>query len=366
MRIAGYALLLSLAASCSSGTCRGGAGAAPGIVSSAPSAPSVTAPAVDEGAEERLLARIEPMRKRGRKLEVDPPDDIEERAFQAWVAAAASAARDGGAPPAAPRGFAITVAPGEGVWLLSEGRRRRGAGALALRVGPATPLIVEAPHTFYDQGTLPIAISVFTAQRARALLINTAHRYAGRPRPDDGDEEAEGVGGAGGAEGDGGAGGEGGAGCEGGAGGAGGGRGKSGVLPAQDVAHAERSFFLAAHRGLLDAHPGAPTAQFHGFQDKSAPGVAVIVSAVGPGADLPTLLAALRQALPDDTIHGYPSEIRKLGGESNAQARGSLGAGAPFYHVEISRTLRDRLVEGAALRRRFAAAFSPCGPAPKR
>lgn len=359
MRFTGYALLL-LAAGCSSGTCRRIAGAAPEPVNrapSAPSTPSATAPAVDDGAEERLLEAIEPLRHGRRTLLIDPPGDEEEPAFQAWIAAAARAARDGGVPPAAPAGFQITEVRGERVWLLAERKRRRGAGAVLLRVGPAAPLLVEAPHTFFDQGTLPLALSVFAAQRARALLINTAHRYAGGPRPEGGDEEAEGAGGSGGAGGGEGAGGSGGAGGT-------AAQRKLVPLPAQDVAHAERSFFLAAHRGLLEAFPGAPTAQIHGFQDRSAPDIAVIVSAVGPGADLAALLAGLREALPDDTVRGYPDEIRKLGGESNLQARASVLAGAPFYHLELSRSLRDRLVEDATLRRRVAAALSPRGAKP--
>jgi hypothetical protein len=130
------------------------------------------------------------------------------------------------------------------------------------------------------------------------------------------------------------------------------------------VAHTPRSFFLAAHRALLEASPGAPAVQLHGFADKSAPGVSAIASAVGAGADLGALLDALRAALPDGELRAYPSEIRKLGGQSNVQGRWSVQAGAPFYHLEMSRTLRDRLVEDPALRRRFAAAFAPLSAVP--
>ncbi|MCC6555331.1 MAG: hypothetical protein IT372_20410, partial [Polyangiaceae bacterium] len=143
------------------------------------------------------------------------------------------------------------------------------------------------------------------------------------------------------------------------------GGGKAGVPPASDVAHAERSFFLSAHRALLEAFPRARTVQLHGFQDGSAPGIALIVSGVGEGADLEGLLASLRAALPDVEVRGYPDEIHKLGGESNVQGRWSVRAGAPFYPVEASRTLRDKLVDDASLRRRFAAALAPlAAPAP--
>src|SRR5690606_35494348 len=157
------------------------------------------------------------------------------------------------------------------------------------------------------QGTLQMAASTYAAQRARALLINTAHRYGGRPRAAAYDDETAGSGGAG----DGGAGG-GGADGGGAGGGGGGGGGKAGVPPASDVAHAERSFFLSAHRALLEAFPRARTVQLHGFQDGSAPRNALIVSGVGEGADLEGLLASLRAALPDVEVRGYPDEIHKL------------------------------------------------------
>ncbi len=55
------------------------------------------------------------------------------------------------------------------------------------------PLIVEAPHTFFDRGTLPVALAIFEAQRARALILNTSHRYGGRPNPRDASVDDEGA-----------------------------------------------------------------------------------------------------------------------------------------------------------------------------
>jgi hypothetical protein len=276
------------------------------------------------------MGRLEALRQGGRTRQVEPPGEEEERAFETWVAEVARAAIAGGPPPAgAPQGFALEEIPGRGVWVLCEqDGRRRGAGAFALRAGPAAPVLIEAPHTFFDQGTLPLAAAIFEAQRARALLINTVHRYEGRPAPDDEGAEA----------------------------------GRRRPPPHSDVAHAERSFFLAAHRALIQAIPGALAVQLHGFQDTSAPGVAAILSAAGGRADVGALLASLRAALPGEAIRVYPTELQKLGGESNVQARASNAAGAPFYHLELSRSLRDRLVDDPALRRRFAAAFSIPGP----
>ncbi|MGK4003837.1 hypothetical protein WMF31_14490 [Sorangium sp. So ce1036] len=439
MKSAGYVVLFTIVG-CSQGVCRG-VGSAPGTAGPAGMVTSPGQAEVDAGAAEAGAAaqpdgaeqaaldeQLGSLRKGGRHLVAAPPDDAEARSYGAWVAAAARAAQERQAPPAAPAGFALRVLPGRDLWVLFEdGARRRGAVAVVLRVGPAAPLLVEAPHTFFDQGTLPLALAVFEAQRARALLINTSHRYGGRPRPGSGapDEEGgaegestnEGGGGGGGgprAAGDAGQDGGGGARAAadakqdggsgaraaadakrdgrraarakgGGARAAGGGERAAGqgaqadgggtreesveararaaaALAFADVAHAERSFFLSAHRALLQGFPGMPTVQLHGFQDSSAPDAAVIGSAVGQGADLDRLLDPLRAVLRDGKIQGkvlaFPADIDKLGGATNVQARWSRQVGAPFYHLELSRSLRDKLIEDADLRRRFAGAFA--------
>ncbi|WP_104983017.1 hypothetical protein [Sorangium cellulosum] len=390
MKSAGYVVLFTIAG-CSQGVCRcpervpgvapgtGPAAVAPGTGAAGAAQPEAAA---ETGEQEALDEQITPLRRDGRRLVAEPPDDAEEAAYGAWVTAAARAALGRQPPPAAPAGFALRVVPGRELWVLSEdGPHRRGAAAVVLRAGAAAPLIVEAPHTFFDRGTLPIALAVFEAQRARALIINTSHRYGGGPRPSDagpddegaesgsGSADEEGAGGA--AHGAGGAGGAGGA-----AHGAGGGDERDGgrggaredklaarartaaALAFADVAHAERSFFLSAHRALLQSFPGAPTVQLHGFQDSSAPDADAVVSAVGPGAELDRLLGPLRAAISDGKVLAYPAEIKKLGGSTNVQARWSRQMGAPFYHVELSRTLRDKLVEDAELRRRFAGALA--------
>lgn len=351
MRSAGYGLLLAIAG-CSQGLCRARCGGpAHGVVRPAATraAASARARAPSNSEQEALNDLIEPLRSGGRTLIAEPPDKAEEAAFQAWVAGAALAAQRGQpAPAAAPRGFTLRAIPGRHIWLLSEDEtRRRGSGVIALRVGPARPLLVEAPHTFFDQKTLPVALAVFEAQQARALMINTSHRYGG-PRPDDAAQS----------DGDSDDGTDDGEHAAGPAPSASAAAALPDPLAFADVAHAERSFFLTAHKALLDSLPGLPTLQLHGFQDKSAPDTGVIASGIGHGARLDRLLGALRAAAPDVSVLGYPKEIAKLGGTSNVQRRWSRQVGAPFYHLEMSRTLRDRLDDEPALLRRFAAAFT--------
>ncbi|WP_437729907.1 hypothetical protein [Sorangium sp. So ce1335] len=380
MKSAGYVVLFTIAG-CSQGVCRS-IGSTPGTAPSPghSAAEPVMAAQPDSGEQEALEEQIAPLRKGGRHLIAEPPDDAEEAAYIAWVAAAGLAAQHKQPPPAPPLGFALRAIPGRDLWVLSEEpkekKRRRGAAAVVLRTGEAAPLIVEAPHTFFDRGTLPVALAVFDAQRARALVFNTSHRYGGHPKPVDAAGEDEGAeeGGGGGGEGageevahgettGGGALGAGGRGQGGGGGGAQGGSraARARLAPSltfADVAHAERSFFLSAHRALLQSFPGIPAVQLHGFQDSSAADAAAIASAVGPGADLERLLAPLRAVISDGKVLAYPADIDKLGGATNVQARWSRQMGAPFYHLELSRTLRDKLVEDAEFRRRFAAALA--------
>jgi len=70
--------------------------------------------------------------------------------------------------------------------------------------------------------------------------------------------------------------------------------------------------------------------------------------------------SSCRTRLGDTGVRAFPTEIGVLGGLTNVQARSSARAGSPFYHIEIGRSLRDRLGKDAAARRRFAEAL----PAP--
>lgn len=67
------------------------------------------------------------------------------------------------------------------LWLVAEPREGvRGVGAYLIRLGPAQPLLLSAPHQFHDQGTGEIGLSLLlepNEQPARALFVNTVHRY---------------------------------------------------------------------------------------------------------------------------------------------------------------------------------------------
>jgi len=267
-----------------------------------------------------LLDTIEDLRRRG-KAEYQAPSPEERQAYGAWVGAIAGAAWTDRLPSELPpAGFSGRLGAGGTLWLLQElPRRKRGAGVVIVRPSRGAPLLVEAPHTFFDEGTLEIALATFHGIRARALLVNTMHRYATvrqgvRTSPDVPQDAAS------------------------------------------DVAHDPNTFFGAAHEALLAVKP-LTTLQIHGFADDTAPGVMVVVSAARTIGDAPAVARALRDALGDDVVRVYPEEIDVLGGTSNVLAKVSRELGLPFLHLELSRSLRDTLRHDPAAMERFVAAL---------
>jgi hypothetical protein len=337
-------------------------------------APLEPAPVVEDDRTRKLLKRLDRARRGGRKtVQYREPTRVEELAHAAWVREAMAAAIEGRPPPTtAPKGFKLVDM--KGLWVLRELRNtRRGAGTVVLRAGQARPILVEAPHTFFDRGTLPIALAVFEAQKARALLINTAHRNLARDaakatadkkaqagavagKHDEDEKEADGDEGDDGeaddllddesGDGD---------------------SDEDAKNPSpSDVAHAEHSFFLTAHKAMIGTLPGAVTVQIHGFGDDKVPNVGVVVSAAKSTADPSALAARLKRALPAHPVRVHPDEVKELGGTLNVQAHASRDVKAPFFHLELSRTLRNELAADASLRARFAVALDPifASPAP--
>lgn len=55
---------------------------------------------------------------------------------------------------------------------------KRGWGLFVFRVGSSSPLIIEAPHPLFDEGTPTLAAHLYRALEARSLLVAGAHRNA--------------------------------------------------------------------------------------------------------------------------------------------------------------------------------------------
>jgi hypothetical protein len=272
--------------------------------------------------EDRLTQALTEARKGGRDaVAYVPPTTDDLGRFREWLSLAFDGIAEGKTPEGAPPGFVIeTIEPY--VVLREEAARRRGAGAYVFRKGAAVALAIEAPHTFWDAGTLPIAITTFVEARARSLAVNTVHRYSvriragrGKPALPDDDEDGSSI---------------------------------------SDVAHQERTYFQAVHEETVNR--SAPAIQLHGFRDDAAPKGVAIVSPSGTTADAETVASALTEAMGANFLL-YPRDIHKLGGTTNKQGVASAKSGAHFLHVELSKSLRDELASNASRRTTFARAL---------
>jgi hypothetical protein len=287
-----------------------------------PSGPPQT-PEADAEAISKLRREIELLRQGGKTKVVYRAGSADELAsYRRWLDGYLGFASHGSPPRVtAPSGFRLLELPGVADLLAEEPAQKRGAGVLVLRSGEAQPWVLEVPHSFFDEGTLEIGLNAFVWQRARALLINTVHRYralSAAPSDDATDTDDD-------------------------------------ESSPSDVAHAEASFFLTAHDACVDALGDVAVLQLHGFSDASAK-ADLVLSAAGSRADPVPVAQALERAL-GIRVAIYPTQIRKLGGTRNVQAHRSIASGRPFLHVEMSKSLRKQLTTDPERLRRFVAAL---------
>jgi hypothetical protein len=184
-------------------------------------------------------------------------------------------------------------------YLLREQRPiQKGWGLYAFRVNSTSNIIVEAPHPLYDRRTPSIALDVYRALDARALLIAGAHRNANR----------------------------------------------DGMA---DVAHAANSIFQTIHEslpqevGLLSED--VVILQIHGFHTTKHEGYPQAVLGFGRNTALAesTLAQELEAALTEQGIKvGLCVEDawRDLCGRTNGQ--GAVSNGAAFIHIELDELIR--------------------------
>lgn len=217
-----------------------------------------------------------------------------------------------------------------------------GAPLIALRLGDARPLILEAPHSFSDEGTQDQAVMIFEALGARAMIVAGTHRCAD-PDPSGCDGETS-V-------------------CD----------GVPRPYRESDMAHNDHSVFQLAHEILSHHFAEDLVISLHGM---NADGVIL-----SDGTTLPTspesfvaqLSVALAENFPDQPVTvcnawGSASTTEHLCGTTNVQGRslnGALGeacikpasgSSGRFLHFEQSKVIRaetarviaalDRIVKG--------------------
>jgi hypothetical protein len=249
------------------------------------------------------------------------PSDAEREALRdaaARLIGANEGGRDAARAAAAVAGFEVVDVPEiAGAALLRERpARRRGGGAYLFRLGARPGVVVQAPHTFFDQGTLPLACELFGRADAAALFINTAHRYNAADA-DSTDEH-----------------------------------------PA-DVAHASRSLFQSATEGVLRAAPQTTLVQLHGFAPRESNAMVVISSGQRSNDDpLVGRAAAALSTVVSPGVLRFPSDTSELGATTNVQGSAARAAGGRFLHVEMAEALRTDLLRDDRLRGRFLDALS--------
>lgn len=208
--------------------------------------------------------------------------------------------------------FGMEVVPLEGwadTFMVREaGETRQGRGAYVFRKGSTSSFVVQAPHTFYDEGTFPIACDLFQRTKARALFINTVHRYKAALE-------------------------------------------KDGKHPA-DCAHAPATIFQSGTEGVIDVlGKSTQVIQVHGFADRKL-GARAVVS-VGEKKQNSPVVAKVAKAVEEVTgprILRYPEDTNELGATTNVQGAIIRRTGGRFLHIEMDDGLRRDLVKDPAFR----------------
>lgn len=220
--------------------------------------------------------------------------------------------------PATPIGFSWLDVSEPGVRVLAEHENNSGAGAVVVRSAPRSPVVIQAPHTFFDSGTLPLAIELFERLNASVLMINTQHR-------------AHGVADAQRAE-----------------------RARAGK-EVTDVAHNAMSYYQAAHEACLEALPEAVVVQIHGYRNGQEQ--RAVVSAAGTNGPAQAVAREINAALGQPIARLFPDDVQVLGGMTNVQARASRAENHRFVHLELSTALRKSLADDQTLRDKFSRAL---------
>jgi hypothetical protein len=186
-------------------------------------------------------------------------------------------------------------------YLLREQRPiQKGWGLYAFRLDSTSNIIIEAPHPLYDKRTPSVALDIYRALDARALLIAGAQRNANR----DG---------------------------------------------SADVAHASESIFQSVHIALsqeIQAESGdVIILQIHGFHTSKHEGYPQVVFGLGE-KPLPKEVAIAqkitdalsKQGISAGLCTGIASNLQELCAKTNVQ--GSVMKEGAFIHIELDETIR--------------------------
>ncbi|MBT5533802.1 hypothetical protein HOK31_12130, partial [Candidatus Poribacteria bacterium] len=165
----------------------------------------------------------------------------------------------------------------------------------------ARPVVLQAPHAFYDATTGALLTRLFAATGAQALFLNTAQRY---------------------------------------------------VSDDADVAHSERSYFHAVTEAACERWSEAVVVQIHGYarsgHEELPEAAHAVVSDGRDSRNKPDIVlqvvAGFADILGADAVVVYGRDAHTLGGTTNVQGRHiRRRTDDTFIHVELSREARDLL-----------------------
>lgn len=241
--------------------------------------------------------QVQELRQDGQDLTATPSDRAHARALVAQLSAAAPSGvlPSGWQDRARAVGFQVDETD---EWV----RLSCASGVIYLRIGPSVPLVLQAPHAWFDRGTGALTAELFEEGTAAALMVNAGHRYGG-------DTDAEHV----------------------------------------DVAHEDETLFQAATLGVVEGRVDPLVIQLHGFGPKTSSAAAVVSqgSAFQPPAVLERAHADLVGLFGDQVV--TDAEVPALAGRRNLQGR-AIGGTARFLHIELSQDVRAKLDQDDALR----------------
>ncbi len=198
----------------------------------------------------------------------------------------------------------------------------RGWGYYHFGPSSAGALVLQAPHQFFDRHTGAIARGIFERVPVRVLALNSSHRYTDR---------------------------------------------KEGSAPS-DLSHIPFSPFNALTRAVALSLPDAHVVQIHGYSAEKrktdAAKTSDIIISSGVSASQPGMLALADciEASTPWTVLRFPGQTSELGGTRNLQGRLLHALGKPiFTHLELSRVVRDSLVNDPEALNQFTQCFVESG-----
>ncbi len=192
----------------------------------------------------------------------------------------------------------------------SEGRRL-GRGLYVFRQSLPRPIALQAPHSFKEYHTRQLVLTMMRESNVAAAAWNTVPRTFKQ----------------------------------------------FGATIDADVVHQEFTFYKAFSRAFATLHSNGYIIQIHGFAQKKrktrAGAVADMIISSGrqdPGPAVLTLGQCLKQRIPG-VVQIYPRDVLELGATTNTIGRALMQIGHQgFIHIEISRQIRERMLNEAALR----------------